>query len=305
MGSNVSGAAHGATGGATPGGTGGATPGGTSGATATGPVGAAVGSRPSPARQRRIVVGIDGSAPSKAALRWAVGQAALTGATVHAVAAWEYPSLYGWFAPMVDDGFERTASRALSAEISEILGPERPVEVRESLVLGHAAEVLLEAAEDADLLVLGSRGRGTFTRTLLGSVSTRCAVHGSCPVVIVRSDGTATVPSGAAAAESAAATTAVAAESAASGGEGGGRAVRTKDWQLSLHVVEDRDTTRVHAVLDADGNVLHSDARSRRNPRDTPAPQVGDEFAVGRALVDLGHQLLRAGVHGATGPAEE
>ncbi|MFJ9455746.1 dsRBD fold-containing protein [Kitasatospora sp. NPDC101447] len=118
---------------------------------------------------------------------------------------------------------------------------------------------------------------------------------------------TATGPSGAAAAAeaAAAATTAVAAESAASGGGGGGRAVRTKDWQLSLHVVEDRDTTRVHAVLDADGNVLHSDARSRRNPRDTPAPQVGDEFAVGRALVDLGHQLLRAGVHGATGPAEE
>ncbi|MFI8456167.1 dsRBD fold-containing protein [Kitasatospora sp. NPDC085464] len=114
----------------------------------------------------------------------------------------------------------------------------------------------------------------------------------------LRSDtggATATGPSGAAAA----------AATAASGGEGGGRAVRTKDWQLSLHVVEDRDTTRVHAVLDADGNVLHSDARSRRNPRDTPAPQVGDEFAVGRALVDLGHQLLRAGVHGATGPAEE
>ncbi|MER7582448.1 dsRBD fold-containing protein [Kitasatospora sp. NPDC097691] len=89
------------------------------------------------------------------------------------------------------------------------------------------------------------------------------------------------------------------------GGGGGERAVRTKDWQLSLHVVEDRDTTRVHAVLNADGNVLHSDARSRRNPRDTPAPEVGDEFAVGRALVDLGHQLLRAGVHRATGPTEE
>nr|BFD94354.1 hypothetical protein KitaXyl93_57140 [Kitasatospora sp. Xyl93] len=243
-----------------------------------------------PARERRIVVGIDGSDPSKAALRWAVGQAVLTGATVHAVAAWEYPSLYGWFAPMVDDGFERTARRTLSAEINEILGPDRLVEVRESLVLGHAAEVLLEAAEGADLLVLGSRGRGTFARTLLGSVSARCAVHGACPVVIVRADGTAAAPSRAVAAG---------AEQRAPG------TVRTKDWQLSLHVVEDEDTTRVHAVLDADGNVLHSDARSRRNPRDAPAPEVGDEFAVGRALVDLGHQLLRAGVHGATGPTEE
>ncbi|MER6299449.1 dsRBD fold-containing protein [Kitasatospora sp. NPDC001539] len=81
--------------------------------------------------------------------------------------------------------------------------------------------------------------------------------------------------------------------------------VRTKDWQLSLHVVEDADTTRVHAVLDADGTVLRSDALARRNPRDDPDPRVGDEFAVGRALVDLGHQLLRAGVHDATDPAEE
>ncbi|MEV7771016.1 universal stress protein [Kitasatospora sp. NPDC086791] len=284
------------------GGTVGSTAGGGAGGGAIGgptgsPVGSLLRNPPFPARERRIVVGIDGSAPSKAALRWAVGQAVLTGATVHAVAAWEYPSLYGWFAPMVDDGFERTARRTLSAEINEILGPERPVEVRESLVLGHAAEVLLEAAEDADLLVLGSRGRGTFARTLLGSVSARCAVHGSCPVVIVRSDGTATP-----APQPAAGTTT--AEDDRSAGAGG-HTVQTKDWQLTLHVVEDRDTTRVHAVLDADGNVLHSDARSRRNPRDAPAPQVGDEFAVGRALVDLGHQLLRAGVHDATGPTEE
>ncbi|MFE7192352.1 universal stress protein [Kitasatospora sp. NPDC057541] len=243
---------------------------------------------------RRIVVGIDGSAPSKAALRWAVGQAVLTGATVHAVAAWEYPSLYGWFAPMVDDGFEQSARRTLTAEVDEVIGARRPVPVTESLVLGHAAEALLEAAEDADLLVLGSRGRGTFARTLLGSVSTRCAVHGSCPVVIVRADGTAAAPAPLAAAATA--------SEAAGGGQ---TAVRTKDWQLSLHVVEDRDTTRVHAVLDADGTVLHSDALAHRNPLDAPAPAVGDDFAVGRALVDLGHQLLRAGTHGATGSAEE
>ncbi|MFE2109894.1 universal stress protein [Kitasatospora sp. NPDC059463] len=249
----------------------------------------------STAAGRRIVVGIDGSAPSKAALRWAVGQAVLTGATVHAVAAWEYPSLYGWFAPMVDDGFEQSARRTLTVEVDEVVGPQRPVPVEESLLPGHAAEVLLEVAEGADLLVLGSRGRGTFARTLLGSVSARCAVHGSCPVVIVRADGTAVTPAPRAAAGGA---------GAAAGGAGE-PAVRTKDWQLSLHVVEDADTTRVHAVLDADGTVLHSDALARRNPHDAPAAAVGDDFAVGRALVDLGHQLLRAGTHGATGPAEE
>ncbi|MFE6865076.1 universal stress protein [Kitasatospora sp. NPDC057692] len=254
---------------------------------------------------RRIVVGIDGSDPSKAALRWAAGQAALTGAAVHAVAAWEYPSLYGWFAPMVDAGFEQSALRRLTAEVDEVIGRQRPVPVKESLVLGHAAEVLLEAAAGADLLVLGSRGRGTFARTLLGSVSARCAVHGSCPVVIVRSDGTATAPTPLAAADAVGETAGVV--GGAAGGTAGGAepAVRTKDWRLSLHLVEDRDTTRVHAVLDADGTVLHSDALARRNPQDAPAPAVGDDFAVGRALVDLGHQLLRAGTHGATGPAEE
>ncbi|WP_347568514.1 universal stress protein [Kitasatospora aureofaciens] len=277
--------------------------------------------QPAPGQERRIVVGIDGSEPSKAALRWAVGQAALTGAVVHAVAAWEYPSLYGWFAPMVDEGFEQAAHRTLTAEVDDVIGPERPVAVRESLVLGHAAQVLLEAAEDADLLVLGSRGRGTFARTLLGSVSTRCAVHGACPVVIVRADGTASAPpppatatTGATATTDTTSTTgttstagagATTTTGASATGEQAPQAVRTKDWQLSLHVVEDRDTTRVHAVLDADGEVLHSDALSRRNPRDTPAPAVGDDFAVGRALVDLGHQLLRAGVHSATDPAEE
>ncbi|MFB7613317.1 universal stress protein [Kitasatospora sp. NPDC056181] len=269
--------------------------------------GTTAGAAPDGSTHGRIVVGIDGSAPSKAALRWAVGQAGLTGAHVHAVAAWEYPSLYGWFAPMTDGGFERSALRTLTAEVNEVVGRDRPVEIRESLVLGHAAEVLLGAAEGADLLVLGSRGRGSFTRTLLGSVSARCAVHGVCPVVIVRADGTASAPPHTA---RAVATVESGGESRGESrgegrGEGRGEAtVRTKDWQLSLHVVEDGDTTRVHAVLDADGSVLHSDALARRNPVDDPAPAVGDDFAVGRALVDLGHQLLRAGTRSATGPAE-
>ncbi|MDY0811903.1 universal stress protein [Kitasatospora purpeofusca] len=242
---------------------------------------------------RRIVVGIDGSTPSRAALRWAVGQAALTGATVHAVAAWEPPSLHGWLVPLPDDDFERTAMRTLTAEVDEVVGRDRPVPVVESLLLGHPAEVLLELAEGAELLVLGGHGRGTLARTLLGSVSNRCAAHASCPVVIVRADGGTAAPEGRPA--------------AVAGEEGGAEpAVRTtKNWQLSLHLAEERDITRVHAVLDADGEVLHSDAYARRNPLDDPAPAVGDEFAVGRALIDLGHQLLRAGTRHATGPAEE
>ncbi|WP_244215438.1 dsRBD fold-containing protein [Kitasatospora purpeofusca] len=109
-------------------------------------------------------------------------------------------------------------------------------------------------------------------------------------MVIVRADGTTAAPSP---------------RLAAGAGEEQPAVRTTKDWQLSLHLVEERDTTRVHAVLDADGAVLHSDAYARRNPLDDPAPAVGDEFAVGRALIDLGHQLLRAGTRHATGSAEE
>ncbi|MFC9329256.1 dsRBD fold-containing protein [Kitasatospora sp. NPDC057015] len=70
---------------------------------------------------------------------------------------------------------------------------------------------------------------------------------------------------------------------------------RTKQWTLHLQVFEDGDLTTVHAVLDTGDNTLRSRATARRSPNDPDVPEIGDEFAAGRALVDLGHQLLRAG----------
>jgi hypothetical protein len=70
---------------------------------------------------------------------------------------------------------------------------------------------------------------------------------------------------------------------------------RTKRWTLQLDLFEEGDLTKVHAVLDMDGGKLEAHASARRSPHDNPAPEIGDEFAAGRALVDLGHQLLRAG----------
>ncbi|MFI6845192.1 DUF1876 domain-containing protein [Kitasatospora sp. NBC_00085] len=70
---------------------------------------------------------------------------------------------------------------------------------------------------------------------------------------------------------------------------------RTKQWTLHLQLFEEGDVTRVHAVLDTGDNTLRSSATARRSPGDPLVPEVGDEFAAGRALVDLGHQLLRAG----------
>ncbi|MFD7906929.1 universal stress protein [Kitasatospora sp. NPDC059722] len=135
----------------------------------------------------RVVVGVDGSQPSRAALRWAVRHAELIGGVVDAVGAWEPPSHFGWSAPVVDTSFDRDlAERRFHDELDEVLGVDVPVQIRRTMVMGDPSDVLLDAARGAELLVVGSHGHSGFTRALLGSVSTRCAQHAACPVVIIR-----------------------------------------------------------------------------------------------------------------------
>lgn len=139
------------------------------------------------ASENRIVVGVDGSPPSSAALRWALEQAELTGAVIHAITAWEFPSFYSWEGGTVPpDDFEDAATETLNDTVDTALAGGSPVTVRREVVHGHSAQVLLDAAENARLLVVGSRGHGTFVGALLGSISQRCVVHSKCPVVIVR-----------------------------------------------------------------------------------------------------------------------
>lgn len=138
----------------------------------------------------RIVAGVDGSPPSVNALRWAVREAKLTGATLDAVIAWEFPIAaggMGW-APTsgIDDtDYSELAAKALNAAIAEV-SPPPEVHIRQVVVEGNAAQVLLDAAADADLLVVGNRGHGSFADALIGSVSVRCLHHAHCPVVVVR-----------------------------------------------------------------------------------------------------------------------
>jgi nucleotide-binding universal stress UspA family protein len=139
----------------------------------------------------RIVVGVDGSPSSKAALAWAIEQAALTGASVEAVIAWHYPVAVGGipFAPLGATDFTdygEFAAEVLSDSIAATVDPDGPVKVSSVVRAGNAAQVLLEAAEGAELLVVGSRGHGGFTEALLGSVSQACVHHARCPVVIIR-----------------------------------------------------------------------------------------------------------------------
>ncbi|KUN82477.1 universal stress protein UspA [Streptomyces bungoensis] len=137
----------------------------------------------------RVVVGVDGSPSSYAALRWAVRYAGLVGGVVEAVAVWELPGLYGWSAPAVDMDVDEEETRTrMRQEVTDVLGEEAAGSVRTRVVHGNAADVLLRAAEGAEAVVVGSRGRGGFKRALLGSVSQHVSQHATCPVVIVRSE---------------------------------------------------------------------------------------------------------------------
>lgn len=137
---------------------------------------------------RRIVVGVDGSEPSKQALRWAIEQAALSGATVEAVGAWEYQPNYGWGTVAAIDAAELAdaCERTVVDAVIDVGGEEPPVRIDSYIVRGHPANELVQQAKGADLLVVGSRGHGGFVGALLGSVSQHCVHHATCPVVIVR-----------------------------------------------------------------------------------------------------------------------
>jgi nucleotide-binding universal stress UspA family protein len=139
---------------------------------------------------RRIVVGVDGSESSKHALRWAVRQAELTGASVDAINAWEIPPYTG-LAPILETGAEgdalaKAGEEVLAEALAEVAGEHPSAVIRTRVVQGHPAFALLQAAEGADLLVLGCRGHGGFIGALLGSVSQHCVQHAPCPVVVNR-----------------------------------------------------------------------------------------------------------------------
>jgi nucleotide-binding universal stress UspA family protein len=142
---------------------------------------------------KRIVVGFDGSDESHSALRWAVAEAAIWDAELDVVHAWDVPFVI--VPPPINvtyatdiDALERSAEALLDAGVEGALvhnGPG-PRQVEKILVRDTATRALLETAKGADLLVVGSRGRGGFSGLLLGSVSNQCVHHAPCPVMVVR-----------------------------------------------------------------------------------------------------------------------
>jgi nucleotide-binding universal stress UspA family protein len=143
----------------------------------------------------RIVVAVDGSDGSKHALAWAAKEAELRGATLDAVLVISLYT-YGWTPfplameplQMSADAIRDEAAQRLDESIASVFGAnDHAVDVNRVILEGPAAERLLEAAKDADLLVTGSRGYGGFRGLLLGSVSHQLVTHAPCPIVVVPS----------------------------------------------------------------------------------------------------------------------
>ena len=138
-----------------------------------------------------IVVGVDGSKCSHSALRFALNEARIRQAKLRIVVVWHVPlAAYGagWAPPpphLVEDS-EAAANDILEEALQLVKDDAGSVEIESVVREGQSAQILIEEAEKAELLVIGSRGRGGFRELMLGSVSQQCAHHALCPVTIVR-----------------------------------------------------------------------------------------------------------------------
>ena len=136
---------------------------------------------------KRIVVGTDGSDGARRAVEWAAAEARLRGAPLTVLSSWIWPAgayagmAWAGSAPELADEFRARAEANVEKACSGIEG----VDVTPVVAEGPAVQALLDAAADAELLVVGTRGHGGFVGLLLGSVSQQCAHHSPCPIVIV------------------------------------------------------------------------------------------------------------------------
>ena len=134
---------------------------------------------------RTWIVGVDGSENSVRALKWAVRHAPARASMLRVIRAWRVPTTGGqeMMPPRIDDFRPVTAYEFLDEVIAEL--KPHGVTVEGLVKHGTASSVLLDACDDADLLIVGTRGLGGFARLLLGSTSHQCATHARIPVVVV------------------------------------------------------------------------------------------------------------------------
>jgi nucleotide-binding universal stress UspA family protein len=137
-----------------------------------------------------VVVGVDGSDPSVAALSWASRYGAATGATVRAVRVWHYPTAAGLPPGKTPEPVEEEVEGWVRDELSQAVtkaNPDSSAQIETKIVYGHPAQALIDESRGESLLVLGHRGHGGFAEALTGSIVIHCVNHSACPVVVVRS----------------------------------------------------------------------------------------------------------------------
>ena len=143
---------------------------------------------------KRILVGVDGSDKSIAALKWAAGLAKKFGAEVEVVTSWQtpYPTFelvaigFNIDVSDINDRPQQVAEHRLEKTIVAAYGTAKPAGVVGRVEEGYPGLVMVERSKEADLLVLGNRGHSPVIETLLGSVSLHCLTYAHCPVTIVK-----------------------------------------------------------------------------------------------------------------------
>ena len=141
-----------------------------------------------------ITVGIDGSAHSTRALEWAIKEAAVRHAPVTVLTVHTVP-MSGWTGNPItlpqdaeDQEKAQQAAEEMTLKATSQLGTAQPSSVTVRAISGFPAQALIDASRTADLMVVGSRGAGGFTRLMIGSVSSQVVHHAHCPVVVVPSE---------------------------------------------------------------------------------------------------------------------
>ena len=142
----------------------------------------------------RIVVGVDGSPASREALRWAASEAEIRGVPLEVVGVWSFPTYVDpmgttFATPSMLERTEANEKQMIEDEVAAVLDGSCTAPITKTLRCGSTSAELLDAAKGADLLVIGSRGRGGFLSLLLGSTAMHCVQHASVPVVVVRVPG--------------------------------------------------------------------------------------------------------------------
>jgi nucleotide-binding universal stress UspA family protein len=134
----------------------------------------------------RVIVGVDGSESSVKALREARRLAEALGAPLEAVAVWQQShSMYDFYQSQSGWTPEKDIEKLLRDTADAAFGADRPARFTMSMLEGPASKSLIRHSVGAQMLVLGSRGHGGFSGLLLGSVSSACVAHATCPVLIV------------------------------------------------------------------------------------------------------------------------